>query len=288
MSAVGSAQSLIDFNGRPAVQLQAPDGAQAVVLLQGAQIVSWLGRNGQERLYLSERAVYAQGQAVRGGVPVIFPQFDQRGPLGRHGFARLRPWQLQRAEGGRDDALAVLRLQADETTLVLWPEHFAAELTFSVSDERLDIELEVQNTGGAELSFTAALHSYLRLSEVEEASLEGLRGETYLDSTTGRESVQGSAALAIDGEIDRIYWGGSQEERTLVLREPGRAYAIEQHGFPDVVVWNPWADKAATLTDMPPLDFRRFLCVEAAVIGTPVRLAPGQEWWGRQTLRVLR
>lgn len=281
------AHALIEFHGQPAVRLRAGDGAQAVVLLQGAHLVSWQGRNGQERLYLSQRAVYAEGKAVRGGVPVIFPQFEEHGPLPRHGFARTTRWTLVRAETGPGDALAVLRLEADAATLALWPQHFAAELTVSVSDERLDIEFEVQNTGATALSFAAALHTYLRTREVEEASLEGLRGETYLDRTSGQEATQGLGTLKVETEIDRIYWGRADQPRTLLLREPGRTVAIEQQNFPDTVVWNPWSDKAAGLDDMEPLDFRRFLCVEAAAIGEPVALAPGEEWWGRQTLRMV-
>jgi glucose-6-phosphate 1-epimerase len=38
---------------------------------------------------------------------------------------------------------------------------------------------------------------------------------------------------------------------------------------------------------MPPGGFRHMLCVEAAVIETPVHLAPGESWWGRQTLLAL-
>lgn len=277
--------ALTEFNGRPAVALQAPDGAQAVLLLQGAQLVSWRGRDGRERLYLSERAVYADGQAVRGGVPVVFPQFEKRGPLQRHGFARVLPWRLVHADASRDGALVVLRLESDDVTLAQWPHAFAAELTVNVSNERLDIEFEVENTGETPLSFTAALHTYLRVQEVEEASLEGLRGQTYLDSLTGKEAMQGLGAVTVDDEVDRIYWGHPQHDRTLLLREPGRTLAIDQQNFPDTVVWNPWTEKAATLADLPPSDFRRFLCVEAAAIGEPVHLAAGEAWWGRQTLR---
>lgn len=276
---------MTEFNGRPAVALHAPDGAQAVLLLHGAQLVSWRGRDGRERLYLSDRAVYADGQAVRGGVPVVFPQFEKRGPLQRHGFARVLPWTLERADVSRDGALAVLRLESSDVTLAQWPHRFAAELTVNVSDERLDIELEVENTGDESLSFTAALHTYLRVQEVEEASLEGLRGQTYLDSLTGREAMQGLGAVTVDDEVDRIYWGHPEHDRTLLLREPGRTLAIDQQNFPDTVVWNPWTEKALAMPDLPPLDFRRFLCVEAAAIGEPVQLAAGDAWWGRQTLR---
>jgi len=52
-------------------------------------------------------------------------------------------------------------------------------------------------------------------------------------------------------------------------------------------VWNPGPDKIRELSDMPPDDYLRMLCVEAAVIGEPVSLAPGAQWRGRQTLRAL-
>ena len=53
------------------------------------------------------------------------------------------------------------------------------------------------------------------------------------------------------------------------------------------VVWNPGADKCATLTDMPPQGWRQMLCVEAAQVYTPIRIAPGDFWQGAQRLRVL-
>ena len=58
------------FNGQPAVRLRAADGAQAVVLLHGAHIVSWQTPDGVERMFLSERAHYGNGESVRGGVPI--------------------------------------------------------------------------------------------------------------------------------------------------------------------------------------------------------------------------
>jgi glucose-6-phosphate 1-epimerase len=53
-----------------------------------------------------------------------------------------------------------------------------------------------------------------------------------------------------------------------------------------VVVWNPGPDKAAAMNDLPDDDWLRLLCVEAAAIGTPITLAPGQEWVARQGFEV--
>ncbi len=273
---------LLFIEGMPAVHLRAPDGAQASVLLHGAQVLSWIPAGGEERLFVSESAVYVEGKPVRGGVPVIFPQFEQRGPLPRHGFARDRRWKLRRAETGTDDAMVLLGLVDDEVTRALWPHAFELELTVVVCGNRLDIELEVQDTGEESFSFTAALHTYLRVNEVEDARLGSLRGTRYQDALQGgKEQIESQGTIGVQEELDRIYFDAP---RALRLSEPRRDLAIELHEFPDLVVWNPWEAKSAAMADMPPLGFRHMLCVEAAVIGRPVRLEPGQDWWGRQTL----
>jgi glucose-6-phosphate 1-epimerase len=38
---------------------------------------------------------------------------------------------------------------------------------------------------------------------------------------------------------------------------------------------------------MPDDDYRRMLCIEAAVIDKPVTLPPGQSWAGRQVLTAI-
>lgn len=276
-----SASTLTEFRGQPAVWLAAPDGARAVILLHGAQLVSWQPVGGGERLFLSERARFGAGQSVRGGVPVIFPQFNERGPLPRHGFVRNRPWMLARVETGADDALAVLQLTDDEATRALWPHRFVLELTVCVRGDRLDVELAVSNAGDDAFGFMAALHTYLRVAEVEAVRLSGLSGGRYEDFVTGTSRLDEAAAVRIEAETDRIYFGATSP---LELVDGARRLRIESAHFPDVVVWNPWQDKCAAIADLAPADFRRFLCVEAALIETPVELAAGAQWWGRQTL----
>ncbi len=67
----------------------------------------------------------------------------------------------------------------------------------------------------------------------------------------------------------------------------GRTVGIEQSGFPDTVVWNPWTDGVASLADMAADEWCIMFCVEAAAAGQPVRLAPGSTWHGTQRLRAL-
>ena len=170
------------FDGQPAVHLRSPAGAQATVLLHGAHVVSWIPALGEEQLYLSPTSALGGTAAVRGGVPVIFPQFNQQGPLPKHGFARNRAWALQEATVRGEHAFAVLRLDADEATRAIWPHGFALEMTVSVDARRLEMELAVINTGDSTIDFQAALHTYLRCGDVGRAQLEGLQGVNYQDA----------------------------------------------------------------------------------------------------------
>ncbi len=271
------------FDGQPAVHLRSPAGAQATVLLHGAHVVSWIPALGEEQLYLSSTSALGGTAAVRGGVPVIFPQFNQQGPLPKHGFARNRAWALQEATVRGEHAFAVLRLDADEATRAIWPHGFALEMTVSVDARRLEMELAVINTGDSTIDFQAALHTYLRCGDVGRAQLEGLQGVNYQDAVLDQPRQQWVDVVTIAQELDRIYW---EAPRELLLREAGRKVRIIASQFEDTVVWNPGPEKCASLPDMPDEDWPQMLCVEAAQIGNPVRLSPGEEWTGMQTLVV--
>jgi glucose-6-phosphate 1-epimerase len=267
--------------GQPAMHLRAPDGAVATVLLHGAQIVSWVPAGDQERLYVSPLAEAGEGKAVRGGIPVCFPQFARRGPLPAHGFARTRAWQWVEGAERAGVAIGVLRLADDDSTRALWPHRFEAELTLVLSGLRLDIELAITNTGDTTFDFAAALHTYLLCDDVRRAKLGGLYGVRYLDSLSGAEQQQEIDPFSFAGEIDRIYCDATGP---LSLSTAMGRMHIEAEGFPDVVVWNPGPTKAAALPDMPDDDWLRMLCIEAAAIDRPITLAPGQDWAARQSL----
>jgi glucose-6-phosphate 1-epimerase len=54
---------------------------------------------------------------------------------------------------------------------------------------------------------------------------------------------------------------------------------LEQTGFKDAVVWNPGAADAAALSDMEDEEYRRFVCIEPALL-EPQQLEPGGVWRG--------
>ena len=175
----------------------------------------------------------------------------------------------------------MLRLTDDDETRALWPHRFEAELSLSLSGLRLDVELAVTNTGDTPFSFTTALHTYLRCDDVRRARLSGLYGTHYLDSVSGQEHRQEIDPQGFSGEIDRIYF---DVRKPLALSTAFGRMSIEAEGFDDAVVWNPGPDKSRDLPDLPDDGWLQMLCIEAACIGRPVQLAPGQEWSARQSL----
>ena len=262
----------------PTFVIATGDGASARIHLHGGQLVSWLTPDGREQLFLSECAEYREGVAIRGGVPIVFPQFADRGPLPKHGFARIARWQRgPETRNGR----ASLQLA---TGPAYWPHAFALELRIALVGPTLKLELEVTNTDSQPFAFTAALHTYLRVSGLSSVRLHGLDGLTYLDSTRAGEAIRETrSAVVFDGEVDRIYLGTQGVE----LSEPDRHRRVRQWGFPDLVVWNPGPEKSMALADLPPGGYLEMICLEAAAAVCPITLLPGTSWRGGQTIEVL-
>lgn len=265
------------FNGTPCVRLQTADGASALVALHGAHLLSWIPAVGRERLFLSERARFGEGTAIRGGVPVIFPQFAGRGPLPKHGFARTLPWCFTGAE-----ARATFELTHRPDTAI-WPHAFSARLHVGLDGAALDVTLEIANIGTDAFAFTAALHTYLSVDDADTVALHGLEDCRYEDSVAGGAiGRQEHGALRFTGQVDRIYIAPPQP---LGLQDGQHLTTIEQYGFTDTVVWNPGAALAAGIADLAPGEHRRFICVEAGQIRQPVALSPGASWSGTQRVR---
>lgn len=276
----------IAFQGLEALHLRAPDGASAIVTLHGAHVVSWRpaarrGRPGAEQLFLSRRALFADGQPIRGGVPVVFPQFADRGSLPQHGLVRTRAWQLASAGLEGDEAVVRLLRTDDALTRAAWPHAFQAGLELRVGARSLVMRLHARNPDRQPFRFTAALHTYLRIDSLHDARVHGLEGRPYWDKVRNADLHQPRQALAIEGEVDRVY---AAAPTPLRLRDGARTLELHQQGFADTVVWNPGPARCARLADMEPEGYRRMLCIEAARIGDPVTLNPGESWHGSQRL----
>lgn len=267
------------------VILQARDGASAEIFTHGAHVCSWIPANGREQLFLSKTSEFREGAAIRGGVPVVFPQFSNLGPLPKHGFARTAIWRLVRSEQLEHGAAqAVFELQETLSSLQIWPQVFRAELMVTVAEQSLQLDFAVVNNGDTAFSFSSALHTYFRIDDIQQTRLHGLGGLEYRDTVTGQEHCQQQEEiLRINGEIDRIY---ADVVADIGIEQPHQFVHIRQSGFNDAVVWNPGAEKGAQLSDLEADGYQRMVCVETASIIRPITLHPGESWNGSQVMQL--
>jgi glucose-6-phosphate 1-epimerase len=270
----------------PGIRLDAGSSGQAFVAAQGAQVLSWQAADGIERLYLSPLSggLTREGREsapIRGGVPICFPQFSGRGPLVKHGFARNLPWRL----GNRTPASLTMTLHDDAASRQQWPHAFSTQLLVELASGTLEMVFKVANTGSSPFSFTAALHTYLRVEDIRRIRLLGLENVAYQDATDNcAVKTQLDKHLCIPGEVDRVYM---QPPGPVSLVEQDRTLlTISQQGFFDTVVWNPGPDRARMLADFPDEDWQHMLCVEATCASAAITLDPGEIWEGRQRLDI--
>jgi glucose-6-phosphate 1-epimerase len=269
--------------GLPACELALPQGDRLLVALHGAHVLSWVS-GGQERLYLSPQSILDGQAAIRGGVPVCFPQFNQRGPMAdrlpKHGFARNLTWQADAPVLSADSAQLCLHLQDNDRTRAWWPQAFALQLNITLRPGALRIGLKVHNTDTQTLAFSGALHTYLAVPDVTQAQLQGMGGQAEWDAVV---NTHASAAdtLQFAAEFDRVYAASAHP-----LRLNDQLHIQQSPSWANTVVWNPAQALCQGLADMPEDGWRHMLCVEAAQVFEPITLPAGERWEGWQQLTV--
>jgi glucose-6-phosphate 1-epimerase len=284
------------LNGPTMVTLELPSGDRASVALQGAQVLSWQTSEGSERLYLSPKAIFDGRSAIRGGIPICFPQFNQRVLDGRalpkHGFARSLAWSV--LEQSSEASIAEVKLGLDQTSLSpelrsLWPFKFEVIVIIRLELNRLSVSFKVMNRDELRWPFAIALHSYFKVPDIAQTRLQGLQSTSYWDAVQDlqqpeKRRQETGAELEFSSETDRVY---ESVPPSLELRSSADILKIEQSSsFSETVVWNPGEALCALLADMPVDGYRHMLCVEAAKINEAIWLEPGASWQGTQTLFV--
>ena len=267
--------------GFPVLDVSHPRCSGSIALL-GAHVMEWTPARQKPVLFMSNKAVFAEGEPIRGGLPVCWPWFGGREDLPSHGFARLRFWDFVRGEDSAEGVELVFRLHGNGD--LGWPYPF--ELTLNVHlGETLAVALEMKHLGESTVEISAALHTYLRVGAIEQTRVEGLAGSHYLDSLDDHQKRSQVGAVIFDREVDRIYLA----EGDVRVVDPvwHRTLDIDKSGSRATVVWNPWIEKSKRLADLPDDAYHDFLCIEAANTSVDVvRLAPQGTHLLRQMIRV--
>ena len=256
--------------------------ASALISVYAGQVLSFHpAGEADDLMFLSEKAYYQTGKAIKGGVPICWPWFGAD-PAGQgrpaHGFVRNRLWNVVATETTADGNIRVtLGLMDTPETRAIWPQSFTLALEITVGNS-LNLELVTRNTGTQTFPVTQAFHTYFKVGDISQTSVLGLEGIDYIDKTDNSAQKQQTGAVMINTEVDRIYLGVQGE---LVIDDVAlkRRIRIASRGSKTAVVWNPWAKISAEMGDLQDDDYRRLLCVETSNAATDVvEIAPNSEF----------
>jgi glucose-6-phosphate 1-epimerase len=254
------------------------DGLSGEVYLHGGQVTRWKPSGAEEVLFTSEQSSWAEGKAIRGGVPICFPWFGPKqgdGTAPQHGFARTRAWKLEQISEEGGGVVIELSDASDDLTRRLWPFDYSIRNRVTLGST-LKMELEVKNTGSVAFTFEEAQHSYFSVGNVQECVVEGLDDYQYSDKTQGGARVRQRGDVTFRGEVDRPYFD-TRENIVIVDASKKRKVTIAKTNSDATVIWNPWMEKAKAMKDLGDEEWQRFVCVESCNLGSSaVTLQPGE------------
>ncbi|HSU56617.1 MAG TPA: D-hexose-6-phosphate mutarotase [Candidatus Dormibacteraeota bacterium] len=248
----------------------------AGIYLHGAHVTHFKKKDEEPLLFLSQCSRFADGQPIRGGIPVILPWFGPGEGMGQHGFARNHAWELKEFAPATDGSVSVRFCLPELPEAGTYPP-FGCDYTVTIN-ESLTLELKVTNRSKSEIfNFENCLHTYFEVSESSSVSIVGLKGAKYLDKVEGvAEKTETNEQIRIGSEVDRVYLDTTA---TVEIHDPGlrRKIAVEKHGSVSTVVWNPWIAKSQQMPDFGNDEYHHMVCVESGNVGAnQIKLPPGE------------
>lgn len=263
--------------------------ATAVISIYGAQVLSFKKKSSDseegELLFLSDKAFYEAGKAIKGGIPICWPWFGQdpekRGRQA-HGFARNVMWKLVSTSSNKDSGTqVVLSLNETEASKKLWPHSFDLRLTIDIG-ETLKLSLKTSNTGTQAFTITQALHTYFAVADITKVRIAGLDKTNYIDAVVDKKDKNDTTKTAtaledmpvleqagdveFNQEVDRVYTLSCSKQCPALTLFDGedRQVKIESKNSKTTVVWNPWVEISANSADLSNDACKHFVCIETA------------------------
>ncbi|MGM0838457.1 MAG: aldose epimerase [Bacillota bacterium] len=134
-------------------------------------IITELGLDGKELLYLNKETLYNKDKNVRGGIPILFPISGQLTngkytwskevfSICNHGFARNMEWSV--LETNEQDSSITLQLSSSEETRKSFPFDFDVTFTYMLKGNELVIEQQYRNKSNAPMPIAAGFHPYFK------------------------------------------------------------------------------------------------------------------------------
>ncbi|EFE45089.1 hypothetical protein TRV_00114 [Trichophyton verrucosum HKI 0517] len=284
------------------VEASLATGESITVNLFGATVTSWKLADGSEQLFLSEGAHLDGSKPIRGGIPLVFPSKVFGPPpkehatsaLPQHGFARNAYWEFLGKSTSETEGDASVKLDFGLSKGMLsdkfqkdWPFEFGLVYSVTLSPRSLITSLQVQNKGTTSFEFQSLLHTYFRVDDISKMCIAGLQSKSFVDKLRGASTfTEESDAITISSEVDRVYQSLDPATPVIVTSSGKPVFSITREALTDMVVWNPWIEKAKGMADITPDEaYKNMVCVEAGSVSGWQTLEPGDMWEGGQTIR---
>ncbi|GAB0137148.1 hypothetical protein EsDP_00005428 [Epichloe bromicola] len=290
--------TISDGNSRVSAVL--PTGESVTVLLIGATVLSWKDAQGDEKLWLSKDTRLDGSKGVRGGIPLVFPIFGPArsdhpptSKLPQHGFARTARWEFlgkSTSEGSSSSVKLDFGLSSDsipDSTKALWPYKFGLLYSVTLDKESLNTTLVVTNDGDEPFDFQILLHTYFNVKDISTVQITGLEDSEYIDKVDGAKAkTETSSPVTFFAETDRVYTPAKGAKHPIVISDSGvTRFRIVRDNLDQVVVWNPWFEKAQSMSDFTPTDgYKNMVCAEAGSVNGWQKLDKGDAFEGAQTI----
>ncbi|XP_071492786.1 uncharacterized protein [Diadema antillarum] len=260
--------------------------AAATVQLHGATVTSLI-LNGAERLFVSEKAIFDNKKAIRGGIPVVFPHFGPWEDRPQHGFARTAAWELtDKQTDPKKEVTCTFTLEESPETRTLWNHKFKAKYSVILKKKDAVFDFSVTNQDLNPIEFTCLLHTYFQVDDVTKVTVSGLQGLEYVDKVRGGGTfTEDRELVTVSEQVDRVY-KNTPNVHEIGNTIDGATITLTKLNFPDTVVWNPWSDKAKQMSDFGDDEYTKMICVEAGHVSRPVVLQPGEAFSATQIVAI--
>ena len=125
--------------------------------------------------------------------------------------------------------------------------------------------------------------------DVSDVRVKNLESKTYIDKTRNATShTESSSTVAITTETDRVYQNLDPAVPIIVSSASNDKplFTITREALTDIVLWNPWIEKAKGMADFGPDEaYKNMICVEAGAVSGWQTLEAGDSWEGGQSIK---
>ncbi|KAL7542104.1 hypothetical protein ACHAXR_011516 [Thalassiosira sp. AJA248-18] len=277
-------------------------GAQCTIYPFGAHLTSYKTGSGKELLFLSRDAILNGSKAIRGGIPLCFPQFGQPDKsMPQHGFLRNNYWKEVSGSQFDDDDSAGISMELALKDVVnsrggKWDTDtkLDAKCTYTVkiNGNGFTTTISMENLGEDTWDFQVLLHNYFLVQDRmaldgEQCNVKGLEGYTVSDKVSGEDYVLGGESVTIpDVIIDRVYTPPKDKMDLSVIIAAGPSNNLSLTASGEVngekvpvsgVVWNPHEEKAKGMGDFGDDQYVDMICVEPGLLSDVPSLEGGKK-----------